>query len=94
MPSTSVAHVYAFIDGQIIDPATGNASALAGRVKFAILIEKWVPVWLNPGSKTYHIKGSRWYAKTNNGDYVSEERAIAKGFRRCRYSLQNEVTAG
>jgi competence protein ComEA len=38
-------------------------------------------VWVNLDSKIYHRQGDRWYGKTKNGKYMSEQDAIAAGYR-------------
>lgn len=38
-------------------------------------------VWVNPDSKIYHKSGSRWYGKTKQGSYMTEEEAIKAGYR-------------
>jgi hypothetical protein len=36
-------------------------------------------VWVNTETHVYHKEGSRWYGKTKNGKYVSEQDAIKEG---------------
>jgi hypothetical protein len=36
-------------------------------------------VWVNTETHTYHKPGSRWYGKTKQGKYVSEQEAIKEG---------------
>lgn len=38
-------------------------------------------VWVNLDSKIYHHEGDRWYGKTKNGKYMSEQDAIDAGYR-------------
>ncbi len=38
-------------------------------------------VWINLESKVYHKEGSRWYGKTKQGKYMTEEEAIKDGYR-------------
>jgi hypothetical protein len=41
-------------------------------------------VWVNTATGIYHYPGTRWYGKTNEGEYMSEKDAIAQGFRAAR----------
>ena len=43
-----------------------------------------VVVWLNLPTGIYHLKGERWYGRTNNGAYVCEKEADAAGDRETR----------
>jgi DNA uptake protein ComE-like DNA-binding protein len=38
-------------------------------------------VWVNTDSKVYHKEGSRWYGKTKEGEWMTEDEAIKKGNR-------------
>jgi hypothetical protein len=38
-------------------------------------------VWVNLDSKIYHYQGDRYYGKTKNGKYMSEQEAIRDGYR-------------
>ncbi len=38
-------------------------------------------VWVNTDSKIYHRDGSRWYGKTKNGTWMTEDEAIQAGNR-------------
>lgn len=38
-------------------------------------------VWVNTESKVFHREGSRYYGKTKQGKYMSEEEAVKEGYR-------------
>jgi hypothetical protein len=38
-------------------------------------------VWANTDSKVYHKEGSRWYGKTKDGKWMTEEDAKKEGFK-------------
>jgi competence protein ComEA len=38
-------------------------------------------VWVNTDSKVYHKEGSRWYGKTKEGEWMTEDEAIKTGNR-------------
>jgi DNA uptake protein ComE-like DNA-binding protein len=38
-------------------------------------------VWVNTESKIYHYEGDRWYGKTKEGKFMTEEDAIKAGYR-------------
>jgi hypothetical protein len=40
-----------------------------------------VRVWVNMDSGTYHCPGTRWYGKTEEGEYVTQIEAQDKGYR-------------
>jgi len=40
-----------------------------------------VKVWVNTNSGTYHCPGTTWYGKTQEGQYMTQEEAQAKGYR-------------
>lgn len=41
-------------------------------------------VWLNTNSGIYHLKGERWYGRTEHGAYVCEHAADRAGDRETR----------
>jgi len=38
-------------------------------------------VWVNTESKIYHKEGDRWYGKTKNGEFMTEDAALKMGAR-------------
>ena len=38
-------------------------------------------VWVNTATGIYHYSGTRWYGKTKQGKYMSEQDAIKEGDR-------------
>ncbi len=38
-------------------------------------------VWVNTDSHVFHREGSRYYGKTKQGKYLSEEEAVKEGDR-------------
>ena len=38
-------------------------------------------VWVNTRTHVYHLPGSRWYGVTKDGAYMSEQEALADGYR-------------
>jgi hypothetical protein len=43
--------------------------------------KKSMTVWVNLPTGVYHFPHTRWYGKTKNGEYMSEDKAKAKGYR-------------
>jgi hypothetical protein len=41
-------------------------------------------VWVNAKSKVYHTAGYRWYGKTKNGQWMTEDDAIKAGYRKSK----------
>ena len=41
-------------------------------------------VWLNVPSGIYHLKGMRWYGRTEHGAYVCRKEADGAGYRETR----------
>ena len=43
-------------------------------------------VWVNLSTKVYHKEGDRYYGKTKNGKFMTEEEAIKAGYREAKPS--------
>ena len=41
-------------------------------------------VWVNIKTKIYHVEGDRWYSKTKNGKWMTEQDAIKDGYRKAK----------
>jgi DNA uptake protein ComE-like DNA-binding protein len=41
-------------------------------------------VWANSDSKIYHVEGDRWYGKTKEGEWMTEDDAIKVGYRKSK----------
>jgi hypothetical protein len=46
-------------------------------------------VWVNLDSKVYHRQGDRWFGKTKNGKYMSEDDAVRAGYRAAKSAEKN-----
>ena len=46
-------------------------------------------VWVNTASGVYHREGDVWYGKTQQGEYMMEDEAIAKGYRLSKQTPAN-----
>ena len=65
-------------------PPSGNSSGQASGSESkpqATTVLGSEQVWVNLDSKIYHKQGDRWYGKTKNGKYMSEQDAVAAGYR-------------
>lgn len=60
-------------------PITGPAHAQTPPGKTSP--KKSVTVWVNLPTGVYHYPGTRWYGKTKNGEYMTEDKAKSKGYR-------------
>lgn len=47
-------------------------------------------VWVNLESKIYHYQGDRFYGKTKNGKYMSEQDAVRAGYRASKTGVKQE----
>ena len=47
-------------------------------------------VWVNTATKVYHYEGDHWYGRTKEGKYMTEQEAIAAGFRASKQKVSGE----
>ena len=47
-------------------------------------------VWVNTSTKVYHFDGDPWYGRTKQGKYMTEQEAIAAGYRASKQKISNE----
>jgi len=47
-------------------------------------------VWVNTKSKVYHVEGDRFYGKTNWGEWMTEDEAIKKGYRKSKQETKTK----
>jgi hypothetical protein len=63
-------------------PAPGAAKP--GTATASLVVAQMPPspgmVWANPNSRVYHKAGSRWYGKTRQGQWMTEQDAVKAGY--------------
>ena len=47
-------------------------------------------VWVNTKSKVYHVEGDRYYGKTKSGEWMTEDEAIKKGYRKSKQETKTK----
>jgi len=47
-------------------------------------------VWVNTATRVYHYEGDRWYGRTKEGKYMTEQDAIAAGYRASKQKVPGE----
>ncbi|MGE5277009.1 MAG: ComEA family DNA-binding protein [Acidobacteriota bacterium] len=47
-------------------------------------------VWVNTATRVYHYEGDRWYGRTKEGKYMTEQDAIAAGYRPSKQKVAGE----
>jgi len=47
-------------------------------------------VWVNTATKVFHYQGDPWYGRTKEGKYMTEQEAIAAGYRASKQKISNE----
>ncbi|MGA2253600.1 MAG: helix-hairpin-helix domain-containing protein [Thermoguttaceae bacterium] len=78
-----------------VRPAAGGSSAMASKTAKSdktaekTSIEARTPprkgmVWVNTNSKIYHVEGDRWYGKTKEGEWMTEDDAVKAGYRKSK----------
>jgi DNA uptake protein ComE-like DNA-binding protein len=69
-----------------VSQAAGQAKGATGAARGAAQTVAQSPpragmVWVNLDSKVFHREGDRWYGKTKNGKFMTEQEAISYGAR-------------
>lgn len=77
----------ALVAALLVLPASGSVAVTTHHhhhhraVHHKATADNSVRVWVNTNSGVYHYPGERWYGNTQEGEFMTEKQAIARGYR-------------